>query len=110
MTEENAENAGADVEKQQDQKDTVAIKAPPGKVLSFVKQLFPSLSSTKTFRERFKRISKKIGYAQNLKITNPSIMSVCKYDGDSTLVATVFQSHTKINTGFMPYAGKKSKK
>lgn len=110
MTEENSENAGADEQKQQDKKDTVAIKAPPGKTLSFIKQLFPSLSSTKTYRERFKRISKKKGYAQNLKITNPSIMSVCKYNGDSSLVATAFQSHTKINTGFMPYAGKKSKK
>lgn len=110
MTEVNAENDGTDNPKQQENKGSIAIKAPPGKILSFIKQLFPELSSTKTYRGRFKRIAKKKGYAQNLKITNPSVLRVCKYNGDSDLVATVFQSHTKINTGFMPYSGKKSKK
>ncbi|MCG7899689.1 MAG: ATP-binding protein [Candidatus Thiodiazotropha weberae] len=112
MTEENIDggNASDGPKKEDESKKPISIKTPPGKILCFIKQMLPGLSCVKTYRERFKRIAKKKNYAQNLKITTPSVMKICRYSGDSNLVATAFQSHTKINTGFMPYAGRKSKK
>ena len=112
MTEDNVDdnNRGTVNSNEQGNKKSIVSKTKPGKILTIIKQLFPQLSSTKTYRERFKRIKTKENYAQNLKTTTRSIMDICKYDGDSNLMAKIFQSHTKINTGFMPYSGKKSQK
>lgn len=83
---------------------------PAGKIVTAIKKVFPSLTAMNTYRDRFKRIKRKTNYAQDLKLTSPSVNKVCNIDGECDLLSTIFLSHTKVNTGFIPYAGRKSKK